>query len=169
MKTSSIGRCDSLQIWGRSDQWFLRYSTCYTLRFWDQPKIRNRLQWRRPSLEDDLKVLQVEYIRNHWSDHPQIWNLSLGNVTKIKDCLQWRQLLMEDVRKILRFWYLYNHLLDFPQLLNLSLGDQTKRKNCCKWRWPQIVQLEYLRNHWPIHSLKLKLKESNKNWKLFTM
>ena len=32
---------------------------------------------RRPKLEDNLKILIVEYLSNHWSDHAQILNLSL--------------------------------------------------------------------------------------------
>ena len=36
-------------------------------------------------MEDDLKILKVEYLSNHWSDLPQIFNLSLGDQTKIKN------------------------------------------------------------------------------------
>ena len=35
-------------------------------------------------MEEDLKILKVVYLSNHWSDFPQIWNLSLGYQTKIK-------------------------------------------------------------------------------------
>jgi hypothetical protein len=35
-------------------------------------------------MEDDLKILYVEYISNHWTDLTQILNLSLGDQTKIK-------------------------------------------------------------------------------------
>jgi hypothetical protein len=35
-------------------------------------------------MEDDLKILKVEYLSNHWSDFPQILNLSSGYQTKIK-------------------------------------------------------------------------------------
>ena len=28
------------------------------------------------NMEDDLKILKVEYLSNHWSDLPQILNLS---------------------------------------------------------------------------------------------
>ena len=46
-------------------------------------------------MEDNLKILKVEYLSNHWSDFPQIFKLSLGEQTKIKnhqkkDDLQWR-------------------------------------------------------------------------------
>ena len=37
---------------------------------------------RRPKMEDDLKILNVEYLSNHWSDLTQIWNLSLQDLTK---------------------------------------------------------------------------------------
>jgi hypothetical protein len=29
-----------------------------------------------PQMEDDLKIQKVEYLSNHWSDLPQILNLS---------------------------------------------------------------------------------------------
>ena len=35
-------------------------------------------------MEDDLKILKVEFLSNHWSDFPQILDLSLGDQTKIK-------------------------------------------------------------------------------------
>ena len=46
-------------------------------------------------MEDDLKMLKVEYLRNHWSDLPKILSLGLGDLTKIKnswneDDLQWK-------------------------------------------------------------------------------
>ena len=34
-------------------------------------------------MEDDLKILKVEYISNHSSDHPQILNKSSGDQTEI--------------------------------------------------------------------------------------
>ena len=45
--------------------------------------------------EDDLKILKVKYISNHWSDFPQILKLKLKEQTKIKnasneDDLQWK-------------------------------------------------------------------------------
>ena len=38
-------------------------------------------------MEDDLKILKVEYLSNHSSDFPQILNLSLGDQTN-KKCLK---------------------------------------------------------------------------------
>ena len=35
-------------------------------------------------MEDNLKILKVEYLGNHWSDLPQIWNLSSGDQTESK-------------------------------------------------------------------------------------
>ena len=45
-------------------------------------------------MKDDLNILKVEYLINHWSDLPQIWNISSEEQTKIKnvwneDNLQW--------------------------------------------------------------------------------
>ena len=36
-------------------------------------------------MEDDLKILKVENLSNHWPDFPQILNLSLGDQTKMKN------------------------------------------------------------------------------------
>ena len=46
-------------------------------------------------MEDDLNILEVEYLSNHWSDFSQILKLSLEYQTKIKnasneDDLQWK-------------------------------------------------------------------------------
>ena len=46
-------------------------------------------------MEDDLNILKVEYLSNHWSDFHQILRLSLEDETKIKyaskeDDLQWK-------------------------------------------------------------------------------
>ena len=35
-------------------------------------------------MEDDLKILKVEYLSNHWSDFSQILNLRSGDQTKIE-------------------------------------------------------------------------------------
>ena len=35
-------------------------------------------------MEDDLKIVNVEYFSNHWSNLPQIWKLNLKDQTKIK-------------------------------------------------------------------------------------
>ncbi len=37
---------------------------------------------RRPKMEDDLKILKVEYLSNHWSDRTHIRNLSLQDLNK---------------------------------------------------------------------------------------
>ena len=34
-------------------------------------------------MEDDLKILKIEYLSNHWSDHTQNLNLSLDDKNKI--------------------------------------------------------------------------------------
>ena len=84
-------------------------------------------------MEDDLQwkmKLKVEYLSNHSSDLPQIFNLSLWDQTKLEYCLKWRQPQMEDDLRILKVEYLSNHSLDLPQIFNLSLGDQTKMEYC---------------------------------------
>ena len=39
------------------------------------------IKWRQPPMEDDLKILKVEYLSNLLLDHTQNKNLSLGDQT----------------------------------------------------------------------------------------
>ena len=54
-------------------------------------------------MEDDLKILDLEYFSNHWTDLTKIGNSSLGDHEGE---------------------YLSNHWMDLNQIWNLSLGDQ---------------------------------------------
>jgi hypothetical protein len=74
--------------------------------------------------EDDLKILDVQYLSNHWSDLIQILNLSYGDKTKDYRSLivkttpmeddpngrrtQWKMTPMEDDLKVLKVEYLGN-------------------------------------------------------------
>jgi hypothetical protein len=40
---------------------------------------------RQPPKEDNLKILNVEYLRNHWLDLPKKLSLSSGDQTKSKN------------------------------------------------------------------------------------
>ena len=40
-------------------------------------------------MEDNIKILEVEYLNNHWSDLTQILNLSLDDHTKLK--ISWNE------------------------------------------------------------------------------
>ena len=64
-------------------------------------------------MEDDLKILKVEYLSNHLS-------LNLDDQTIFYKSLKWRWTPMEDDLKILKVEYLNNHLSDHTQILNLS-------------------------------------------------
>ena len=77
-------------------------------------------------MEDDLKILKVEYLSYHWLDIPQIFNLWYWDQTEIKNFLNPQT---EDNLKILKVEHLSNHWSDLSQILNLSSGDQTKIKN----------------------------------------
>ena len=74
------------------------------------------------SMEDNLKILKVEYLSNRLLDHTQILNLSLYDQPKFWNS-KWRRPPMEDNLKLLKVEYLSNHLLDRTQILNLSLND----------------------------------------------
>ena len=63
-------------------------------------------------MEDDLKILKVEYLSNCLLDHTQILNLSLHDQTIFCKSFKWRQPPMEDDLKKIKVEYLNNHLLD---------------------------------------------------------
>jgi hypothetical protein len=71
-------------------------------------------------MEDDLKILKVEYLSNTLLDHGQILNLSSDDHTIFYKSLKWRQPPMEEDLKILIVEYLGNHLLDYAQILKFS-------------------------------------------------
>ena len=68
-------------------------------------------------MEDDLKILKVEYLSNNWSDLPQIWNLSSGDQTKMENAPNEDNPPIKDNLTILKVEYLSNYWLDLPQIL----------------------------------------------------
>ena len=72
-------------------------------------------------MEEDLKLLKVEYLSNCLLDHAQILNLSLHDQTILYNSFQSRWPPMEDDLKISKVQYLSNDLLDPTHILNLSL------------------------------------------------
>ena len=73
-------------------------------------------------MEDDLKIIKVEYLSNHILDHNQNLNISLEYQTIFYKSLKLRRPPIEENIKV---QYLSNHSLDHTQILNLSLDDQT--------------------------------------------
>jgi hypothetical protein len=77
---------EELQIWKveylrTTEQIFLNFQ----LKLVDQAEEEEKwLKWRRPPLEEDLKILKEEYLSNRWTYLPKIVNLSLGDQTEIK-------------------------------------------------------------------------------------
>jgi uncharacterized protein YbdZ (MbtH family) len=71
-------------------------------------------------MEDYLKIKNVEYLNNHWSDLIQISNVSQGDQTKLYRSLKLKTTSMEDDLKVLNVEYLSNHWSDLNQILNLS-------------------------------------------------
>ena len=80
-------------------------------------------------MEEDLKILKVEYLSNHWSELPHKFWINFRGPNKRKQCLKWRRPPMEDNLKILNADYLSNHWLDLPQISNLGSGDHTRMKD----------------------------------------
>ena len=109
-------------------------------------------------MEDDLKISNLDYLSNHWSDLPQMLYLSLWDQTKIEDCLKWRRLPMEDNHKISNIkisnpnWKFLEVKMTFywrqPQNIKSGISqqpliwtssnfklNQIKIKYCLNWRW----------------------------------
>ena len=55
----------------------LKISKVETLDLGDQSKVFKYFKWRRPPVEDDLKILRMEYLSNHLLDPTQILKLRL--------------------------------------------------------------------------------------------
>ena len=55
-------------------------------------QLKTNFNWRRPLIEEDIKISEVEYLSNQWSDitqilnlTSQIWNLSSGDQTELEN------------------------------------------------------------------------------------
>ena len=83
-KTINGRRPQNIESW-ISQQPLIGITSNFKLKLGGPNQNQFLLKQRRPTIEDDLKILKVEYLSNHWSDWPQILNLSLGDQTKIKN------------------------------------------------------------------------------------
>ena len=70
-------------------------------------------------MEDDLKILKVEYLSNHLGSYSNS-KLIFDDQTILYKSFKWRKPAMEDDLKILEVECLSNHLLDPTQILNFS-------------------------------------------------
>jgi hypothetical protein len=68
-------------------------------------------------MEDNLKILDIEYISNHLLDYIQILNLSSDDQTIFYKFFKWRLPLMKDDIKILKVEYLNKQILFHTQIL----------------------------------------------------
>jgi hypothetical protein len=85
MKTTSNGRRpQNIKSW-ISQQPLIRSSSNFKLMLRRPNKDIKYSKWRQPPLEDDLKILKVEYLSNHSLDPPHIFNLISGDQTKISN------------------------------------------------------------------------------------
>jgi hypothetical protein len=60
----------------------------FKLKLMGPNKIENCLKRRLPQMEDELKILKMEFLSNRLSDLPQILNLGLWEKNKIKNYLK---------------------------------------------------------------------------------
>ena len=84
IKTTCNGRQpQNIKSW-ISQQPLIGSSSNFKLKLRGPNKNNKCLKWRQLPMEDDLKILKIEYLSNHSSDPPQILNLRSGDQTKIK-------------------------------------------------------------------------------------
>ena len=106
-------------------------------------------KWRQPLMEDDLKILKVEYpiIRSWFKDHNTILNLGFDDQTKrkmtsngrrppIEDNLQWKT-----TSNGRRPQNIKSGISQHTQIVNLSLYDQTIFCKSFKWRQLQNIKI----------------------------
>ena len=117
-------------------------------------------------MEENLKISNVKYLRNHWSDLPQILNLNLEDQTKINN-------LLWNTASNNKSWISQQQLIRSTLNLELKQRGPNLNKKCLKWRWPpkeanlKISKVEYLSNHCSdllqIFNLNLEAQTKNKN------
>ena len=104
-------------------------------------------------MEDDLKILKVEYLSHHSSDHPQILNLSSGTKQKYK-MLEIKTTSNGRRPQNIKSWISQQPLIGSSSNFKLKLRGLNQNQKCLKWRGPpmeddiKISKVEYLRNHW---------------------
>ena len=64
-------------------------------------------------MEDDLKILKIEYLTNGLLDYTQILNLILHEQTVFCKSLRWRRPPLKDDLKIIKMEYLSNRYSNF--------------------------------------------------------
>ena len=123
-------------------------------------------------MEDDLKIWKVKYLSNHWSDFPQILNLSLGDQTKIKndwneDELQWK--MTSKYQKLNISVTTDRIFLKFETKVqgNKPKSKMFQTKTTSSRRWPQNSKswISQQPLTWSSSNLKLKLTGPNQNKK----
>ena len=88
-------------------------------------------------MEEDLKILKVIYLSNHWLDFPQISNLSLGDQTKIKntqnkDDLQRKTTSNGTRPENIKTWIYQQPLVGFSSNFKLKLRGPNQNKSAWK-------------------------------------
>ena len=87
-------------------------------------------------MEDDLKILEVEYLSNRFLNHTQTLNLSLYDQTTFYKSFKWRWpyngRLLQNIKK----WHI--SATAYTKIIYLDLDYQTMFYKSLKWKWPQV-------------------------------
>ena len=145
MKTTSDGRRPQhIKSWISQQPLIGSYSNL-KLKLRGPNQNRKCLKWRRPPMEDELKILKAEYFSNHWLDLPQISNLSSG--TKPES----RMLLMKTTSnwklpQNMKSWICQQPLIGCSSNFKLYLRGPIQDKNAwnedyLKWKIPQNIKI----------------------------
>ena len=175
-KTTSIGRQpiveDDLKI---SQQPLIgSYSDFKLQLIWTT--ISKSFKWRRPPIEDDLKILKVEYLNNLFLDHTQILNSSLNVQTIFCQSYKWRLPPMEEdiisqqpliwsysTFKIKLIWP--NHILSILEMKTTSNGRRAQNIQSRISQQPLIGAYSNfkLKLIWPNHILSILEMKTTSN------
>ena len=130
---------------------------------------------RRPRMEDDLKIWKFEYLSSHWSDLPQILNISLWDQTKVKiglneDNLQWKTTSNGRWPQNMKIWISQQPLNMWLLMISTSQSvrrvlaaesaDCFRKKKLKKSEWPPSATFTSM----GIASLALRVSRPTPQW-----
>ena len=126
-KTTSKGRQpQNIKSW-ISQQPQIGFSSNLKLKLRGPNQNQKYSKQRQHPMEEDIKILKVEYITNRWTDFLKTLNLSLGNQTKNK-MLKTKTTTRGGRPKKIESWIYQQPLIGFSS--NLKLERQPQNIKC---------------------------------------
>ena len=83
---------------------FLDHTQILNLDLGDQIKFFKYFKWRRPPMEEVLKIFKVEYLSNHLLDLPKILSLTSDVQIMMYKSYKWRQ--PQNIQRETAYWFI---------------------------------------------------------------